>query len=441
MLPVAEALFASVRGGVAAPDVMRACTSLLLDVGDVESARDCAQRGLDAGSDSTWHLIRLAYLDFLRGDTLRGVTHFDAAAAVARSPVARLDFARHLDWESANASSRSARRWIVDSLTPAGVKAWMALSDSARRMAFLHQRERQASASSGLSLGEILSSHFASLTYARGGFHDCLLTLRAAAPLGDSTRAFLPCHPTPDPDLHLLPVTATVLRYWNPEDGAPAVVAVYAVALGSLAVTADSSGNRILKMHIDYHAERVDTGFDRDIRLVSPAPSDASVTGAVALPVAAGADAWTLTISQNAHYRGTDDGTFAPTGDSALAVSDLFLGTAAQQREWVIGKDTIPLLPLNHLRRTDPLEVFIQVRSAQMDTTARLTVAVYRIRDGARDQDHMLQIEQATRLSAGLTSIRRTIDPSRLNSGTFLVSVTVASDNRRVVVEREVRIQ
>ncbi|HEX3928422.1 MAG TPA: hypothetical protein VHW65_10525, partial [Gemmatimonadales bacterium] len=76
LAPIANAVFAAVRAGVVDSAVYRGCTSYLLDIGDFAAARTCSSRALEHGADSTWHMLRLAYIAFHVADTLGGTRFF-----------------------------------------------------------------------------------------------------------------------------------------------------------------------------------------------------------------------------------------------------------------------------------------------------------------------------------------------------------------------------
>ncbi|HEY4099959.1 MAG TPA: hypothetical protein VGM20_03685 [Gemmatimonadales bacterium] len=126
----ASAIVKATAAGVSTPAALRACDELALRTGDIASARRCVATGLARGSDSTWHLIRRARLDFRSADTVSGTRDFLAAAGAAHDTAARSEIDWQLQWflspdEQATASriADSARaNWIRDRLVERDVR-------------------------------------------------------------------------------------------------------------------------------------------------------------------------------------------------------------------------------------------------------------------------------------------------------------------------------
>ena len=127
---IAAAIHAGVLAGVATPAVLRACSELSLRVKDVAAARTCAAKALAAGSDSTWHLVRMAQLAFREADTVSGGRWFERAVAAAHDSSARDEIDWQLQWflspaeqlESVKVPDAARGRWVRDRLTERDVR-------------------------------------------------------------------------------------------------------------------------------------------------------------------------------------------------------------------------------------------------------------------------------------------------------------------------------
>ena len=87
--------YESVKAGVRTPIVLRMCTEFAFVTSDITTARYCIDRALAAGRDSSWQLIRAAWLAFLDGNRASGTALFDRAIAIAHDSAALADVAWH----------------------------------------------------------------------------------------------------------------------------------------------------------------------------------------------------------------------------------------------------------------------------------------------------------------------------------------------------------
>lgn len=88
----------AIAGGVQHPAVFRGCTMQAWSLADPTRANACAHAGLRSGGDSTLHLLTLARIGALRGDTTMALSAFLAAARAVRDTVDRVDLGWHLNW-------------------------------------------------------------------------------------------------------------------------------------------------------------------------------------------------------------------------------------------------------------------------------------------------------------------------------------------------------
>jgi hypothetical protein len=91
----AAQLYRAIEAGVDRPVVYRACVTLAMIFDERTEAHECSTRGLAAGRDSTWHLLRLASLAFERVDTATGLAELRLAASAAHDSAAQEELAFH----------------------------------------------------------------------------------------------------------------------------------------------------------------------------------------------------------------------------------------------------------------------------------------------------------------------------------------------------------
>ncbi len=87
--PETTAIYGAVRAGVVDPLVFRACLVGMIFEGNLGGARDCGTRALLAGQDSTWQLLRLAWLSYHESDSVGGDAELAAAVAAAHDSASR----------------------------------------------------------------------------------------------------------------------------------------------------------------------------------------------------------------------------------------------------------------------------------------------------------------------------------------------------------------
>ncbi len=146
-------LLAAVEHGVKSPAVFRACAELGLRTFAETAARRCSEAALTAGSDSTWHLMRLAQLAFRVADTAYGGKVFTQAADVARDSLARQEVNWHLQWF----------------LTPEEREAWLTVPDSGRGH-WIRDKVIVRDVRDGQPFGARLAEHFNRLEYVGANF-------------------------------------------------------------------------------------------------------------------------------------------------------------------------------------------------------------------------------------------------------------------------------
>ncbi len=430
--PIANALFTAVIAGNHDPLVLRGCTSFLLDIGDFPSARECSSRALEYGSDSTWHLLRLAYIAFRVRDSLLGYAQFKEAVAAARDTAARSELAWQLDFRRLPGLPA---RFFGEPLDSAAQAAWLALANGAARTRWVERRLQQLSDRTGLAPAAILATHFSSVTYGLGSFLVCMTSVVSIG----SSDGPLPCFPALNVDVHGLDVAAALYRLWSPTTGAATSIVSYAMPLSGLVSLEQADG-----AHVDLTLsvrQRTSTGAWRDTTLATDSPVPAGhlsgvLQGRLVLPSSPDVTEWHLVASQSENRRGivTEQG-LAPIGTGPLALSDIVLGAPDQQMAWTPPGDSVWLLPLGAADHDKPVAFFVQIRS---DTArnAHFALAVFRVDHGVADATPALQIIDQITLSKGLNPTHRMLGASRLKAGSYEFRLTVTDAETGLSAER-----
>lgn len=150
---IAHVMHRAVAAGVTLPIVLRACDEYAIRLNENAAARGCAERALDFGRDSTWHLLRLARLAFRDADTVQGAHDFYTALAAARDSLAFDEAAWHVQWF---VSPDEMRTW--DSLPMAAHAAW------------IHGRLLARDVRDGQPTNARIAEHFSRLEYVLANF-------------------------------------------------------------------------------------------------------------------------------------------------------------------------------------------------------------------------------------------------------------------------------
>ncbi|MEO5799138.1 MAG: hypothetical protein ABIZ70_12790 [Gemmatimonadales bacterium] len=88
----------AVASGQRRPELLRACTELMLQAKRDSISRSCATFALDLGQDSAWHELRLARIAARQHDTTDTTLHFALGLLAAKDSAALADVMWHLQW-------------------------------------------------------------------------------------------------------------------------------------------------------------------------------------------------------------------------------------------------------------------------------------------------------------------------------------------------------
>ncbi len=169
---------------------------------------------------------------------------------------------------------------------------------------------------------------------------------------------------------HPISVAAALSRIWDPRSGVPLAVIPYAIKVGDVERSEDSTGITAtialtLRQWDPVKASWQATDVVRRLRLPDKLRKSSHLTGYLVTPTSTGVSAWSLVAQQGDDRRGRawEDNKSAPDA-GPLRLSDLILGAASQGEQWTTTSGrAVPLAPLGTFDRKEPVSVYWQVRS------------------------------------------------------------------------------
>lgn len=452
------ALFRATRVDEPPPEVLRACVSLGIQDGERAVARDCLTRALEAGHDSTWHLLRLAAMGYWAADTLLGRAAFDRAAQVARTLDAKHELGWHLEAgyvvDGVAKGSRFANgifnmnavtyrtllplgrfadeeRAAMLAMPPYHYVSWI---DSVARA--LHsdtelprrsQTDRyRLMLSPGMRYtaiwdhGELVTrkifKHFHLTAYAWGSFRPC----------GIGERRSIPCFPSTIPTYGAV-ITASLQpgAVWSVADAQQLLVGWATAGQGLEGATA--ADIRWSRWGLE-----VGTAFQAESKLDVPATYQRNqwLMGVSTIP-AAPPDASTLGMMVEAGVSGRGgvhiDGV-APLSDAPLAISDPVLGQVGNAVTWrdESGNEVL-ISPLATFARKSTVELAYQIR--QQGTDSAVTTRLRILGESAVFGDlrePLVTLRFSDAITPGVQWMRRTLEMPDLPTGSYALELAVA---------------
>ena len=412
---LAMTIYQAVRAGVASPTVFRACTRLLIEAGDVATARDCSSRAMQSGFDSTWHLLRLARASLAEGDTIAGVDAFERAADAANDSSAMSEFLFpffvRADWMRWAATSGPERQdWVQDSLFP----AQMLESDSVSFAILLAKQLERIAGGGGQSAYWFCMAHFTE------GCSQLLVR-------GETT----------------VWTAARFHQLWDAGTGAEIALITYGLRVGHL-VAQNAGESRIADATIDVRtwdeAAGVwsDTSFLRHLRYPASAPKNAFATGLAVIPVSPGVTSWTIQVRQSESRRGRafDDRRTA-LDPGPLLLSDLVVGGEQQGLPWTHAGQRMFVAPLGHVKRAEPVQLWYQIASDRDRPRLTAAIIVRPVEADTGEEVPALEISYDVSSPPGIKEVTLMLDLSRLQPGRYRLELELTDDAEGISVRRE----
>ena len=453
---LASLIYRAVQLGVRDPDVLRACTSLMFDAGDAATGHDCSMRALALGLDSTWHLLRLTWLAVLHNDTTSAKQLFTAALRAAHDSTARAELGWHLEDPcqpqhgcgpvgllGTDVAIEDKVQWLT--IPDLAVVRWLAdhLAVVARGDTTCLWRGQ-----CGFRNGPIpvlrgsqdwsgvvrhLVGHFTNVSYAASTFRGCWFTVNPQ----------VSCWAVLDPyDDVPIDVIAQVDHLWDPATGNPVDLLPYTIVGNDLA-TRDSAGERKALVDLGFrrwgNAGARDTTLRLSLALPPHTPNHPTFTGYLVVPTVPGLDAWSLMATQTElRHGGVYQDNKPPLDGGPLALSDIVLGMATQGLAWQTGGHRIVLAPQGVVVRSEPVQLYCQVKSDIDRAGARTRITLFPEGADRTTAVPAMQIGFATTLHRGVNEIDRELVLSRLASGRYWFDVEVTDSAAHVTSHRSV---
>jgi hypothetical protein len=134
---------------------------------------------------------------------------------------------------------------------------------------------------------------------------------------------------------------------------------------------------------------------------------------------------WTLrALDSTGAEVARSEGRQALRGDGAIALSDLIVGVEGSGTVWTHGDVHTIVALTDSFRRTAPLIISYQVRSATARSRLQTSITVTDISD-AQHGKRVVQLFFTEPLAAGVTDLQRTLSLSRNRRGRYLVELQV----------------
>lgn len=464
-------LVTAVRTGATSPFLLRACTSLAINLGDFPTARDCSIRGLRLGNDSTWHLLRLSAMAAWRLDTLEATEAFRwAVNSIGNSEAAREELGWHLEagWRfqhecgpcllqgvfnmgwSGYTPLLHEGRWSVDqrdlfdSLPSAELLSWiereigMTRQDSApswlraNPVPFQPSPRYEQIWRRGGELTRRVFKHFHLTSYRNGTFRSCIRW-------ADSPRP--PCMPRRLPLVNTyLTTTMAVASLWDPESGEPLTLLTWAVARADIGRT-DGDPDRV---NVEWRRWGILTGTQWDSSAALPVPPGPAGAGWLVgvTPIPAGtAPTVSLMLTQGAARRG---GVFVdhlvPLDTGPIAISDPLLGQKGTGATWSAGNGSVPISPFRVFARQEVVTMAYQVRSGAPLVAARLRIRILGT-DADSDESTVerIAITVPVEVAAGTHLHAKEFRMPDLDNGEYRFEITLLDGDAAVAPSRQVQ--
>jgi tetratricopeptide (TPR) repeat protein len=415
---LAMAIHRAVQAGVTSPPVLRACTRLLIAVGDIATARECARRAMTLGSDSTWHLLRLMRVSLSDGDRDGAFQLFERAALAAHDSSAMNEllypFFSEANWARWVAVPDTERRgWLRDSLFPDK------LDDSVVYAARLEQQLAGSQDGGGRSFYWWCSP----LLMAQ----QCTLP----SPKGEA----------------VITTAARFSRFWDVETGEPMALITFGVRVGDLVSEKDKAG-RTAEIAVTIHtwdeaAQRwTDTTVPRQLRYPASTASSAFATGRIMIPTSLGVTSWAVRIAQAATRRGrAADDWNTPIGPGPIQLSDLLVGNEPQDPKGSNTGTGLNLSPFGNVKRSRPLQLLVQMQSDQDRPQVRVFAVLRPITSKGSDEPSALQFAFAASAKRGINTLSGAFSIAKLRPGSYTLQVLVLDEIIGTVARREITLQ
>lgn len=414
--PLVPTMIAAARQMAVDRDALRGCATVSLEVREYPAARWCLHQGLALGTDSTWMLLRLAWLDYQRDSMRTADTLLGRALTAGRDSADRVLLVGMLDYLGRNHNRARAdrERWSPDS--------WNAfLQDQADSLDLL-ERVVVRIADEAIAGHALVARSMRELGVWGIGFRSCPDMISPtglvdhacahAVSRGDGS-AIIPAEER---------LEARAFQLWDPGTGDPITVIGFRSTELANAAAAHPDGHVELVTR-EWNAARPDHLVEQTDTLALARLRGGGAVSILSAPHGVGA--WSLWLRGNAPllFRAVHDGD-VPT-PIPERISDLLVADADVAPVWPTAGEPILVPTTVELSQASRSRLFFQLRAAQADSILvqlRVT-SVERAAAGITLTFPLL-------VSAGIVPVHRELDLSRLDRGDYRVTVVVSATGR-----------
>jgi hypothetical protein len=420
----------AVDAGNASRTALKGCTALALDLDEFAQAEQCSRRALRIGADSSWHLLRLAYIAARERKPLAEfLLTLDAAilAAKHREEVAALGW--HLDYRAPGFFEDA--RFLMSRNDPGTERSyrdkhgWMN-STPLQRVGLFHRRMHALAETYGSGGGtEYSYVHFLAIIHAAADFRTC--NARQTSPrYCNAPHLITP--PTP-----AVPLQARLSRIWHPGTGQLTGLLSYGIGLRGLLRSREQSPDSFALRVQLWNAGEPERRYPLSIPTVDHAASDDVLPGLLRLPLGTDGEM----AGQVAIVDGRGSAVAAqtvsggPLTGADVTLSDLLIGTAQSEEAGMVWRPDattrVPWHPYPTVDRSNrTVTLFFQIFNRAQSTTGTVTLRMLRVGDGELDPKPVVSLQWSVEIEPGLTAVEREVGLAPLKPGNYVLGVVVA---------------
>lgn len=216
-------------------------------------------------------------------------------------------------------------------------------------------------------------------------------------------------------------------RVWDPRTGDLIALVPWAVPANELAAASAGTAAAV-QMEVRSFDSETQTSSDSvlsgKIKVPRKPSSDQLITGLTTIAATPGISAWSVVLRLDTLASGRVFNTAVPAlGRNVVVLSDLVLGVSGTGVAWRPATGPVALAPLGVFDRKRPVTLFYQIKSGRAVESARTSLALFRV--GSDEEHAALRLSFQGRLQTGLNEVRRELDLSRLEPGSYRLEAVV----------------
>lgn len=438
---VLPGLYSLNAGSLVAAESRRSCVNVALSTGDRITAHECARLAMTAGTDSTWHALRLAYIAAIDRDTVSTKHWFDIGALAVKTLEDAGEFLWHLEPRQRGIPLEPS---TAGRLPPDTDSTFLAM-DASHRLDWVHARlaelarlvpprlpadfawvtddvrlkaGRDFLPSSPDAWPSHIVLHFQRIGYAGGEFRECLLFTDGR-----------PCWVLQTERDQRIESVGQLLRSSPPRLDQRGAAWIFAFPLSQPALGWSPGGTGQLRTVVScmtrdgrWHQHEVVQRY----RLPDKVEGNSLITGKLDLPCAEEVNAWAVTFASAFGRGGAYQDNVERFPEPHFLGSDLILGDPQQHVVLALDDTTLSTAPTGAIRRDSPLAVAaLLAPDAPLPLRAELRVARTDPRTG-RETVAVAVTDSITRLP-DRSLWQRELLLSKVEPGLYTIVLTVGA--------------